>query len=71
MYTNKSSTFSKVRGGPAVGVALTLLSAFIGLEAMRYKYKKLTTDGIIQSLSSAFVSVGSGVICADMWRKWK
>ena len=72
VYSEEASSFSRLRGGPAVGTAISFVTAFANLEALRMQAKKcLSTNEIILGLAMAFLSVGSGVLGADMWRSWK
>ena len=73
VYGKKSPSFARLRGGPAVGTALGFAATFVNLEALRVQAdpKCLSTNEIILAESMAFLSVGSGVILADMRRGWK
>lgn len=73
VYSTEASTFSRLRGGPAVGTMLAFLVAFANLEALRSLAceRCLTTNEFILAESMAFLSVGSGVLGADMRRSWK
>ncbi len=70
MYTRKASTFSKLRGAPAVGVMILLFSLQANSEILRRKKQCDFEHNLLSSLL-AFVSVGSGIISADLVRSIK
>ena len=71
VYGKNAPSFARLRGGPAIGTALGFLSAFVNLEALRVQKKELSTNDFILALSMAFLSIGAGVLFADMRRGWK
>ena len=72
VYGKNAPSFARLRGGPAIGTALVSLSSFANIEALRAQYDNgLTTNDIILGESMAFLSVGAGVLAADMRRGWK
>ena len=71
VYGKNAPSFARLRGGPAIGTALVSLSSFANIEALRSQSDKLTTNDIILGESMAFLSVGAGVLAADMRRGWK
>ena len=71
IYSEAASPFSRLRGGPGVGVALSFVAAFTNLEILRQRYRRMTTDNLLLGLCLAFIATGAGVISADMWRSWK
>lgn len=72
IYNRRASKFSKLRGGPGIGLTLAFINAFANLETLRIQARKkcLSTNDFILALSLSFLSVGAGVLAADMWRGW-
>jgi len=75
VYGDAGTSFSKLRGGPAIGTALVSLASFANVEALRTQAESesrcMTMNEILLGLTMAFLSVGAGVLGADMRRGWK
>ena len=72
IYRDEASDFSRLRGGPAVGVSLAFINSFANLEALRVQAKGrcLSTNDFILALTLSMLSAAAGVLGADMFRGW-
>ena len=70
VYREDASEWGSKRAAPAIGTALGFMAIYGNLWALRRRGKD-SAEGDMLAILAAFVSVGSAVVAADLFRRIK